>query len=102
MEEQVTDITKRERLQRLNALQERKSRENNEKYVGLAGIVHVEDCNTKNEPVCYGKFSNFKMVYFTGTPELIGQYVPVTVTNVRKNSLYGKTAESSKYKTDTN
>jgi len=92
MEEQVADVTKRERLQRLNALQERKSRENNEKYVGVTGIVHVEDCDTRHEPVCYGKFSNFKMVYFPGTPELIGQYVPVTITNVRKNSLFGKMA----------
>jgi hypothetical protein len=33
------------------------------------------------------------MVYFAGTPELIGTYVPVTITNVRKNSLYGKIAE---------
>ncbi len=93
MEEQVADVTKRERLQRLNTLQEQKSRENNEKYVGVTGIVHVEDCDTRHEPVCYGKFSNFKMVYFPGTPELIGQYVPVMITNVRKNSLFGKMAQ---------
>ena len=93
MDSQVPDIVKRERLHQLNELQERKSRENNEKYVGFSGIVHVEDCDTRNEPVCYGKFSNFKMVYFSGTPELIGQYVPVTITNVRKNSLFGKIAE---------
>ena len=94
MEEQVPDLVKRERLHRLNELQERKSRENNEKYVGRTGIVHVEDCDTRNEqPVCYGKFSNFKMVYFYGSQELIGQYVPVTITNVRKNSLFGKLAE---------
>ena len=93
MEEQVPDAVKRERLHRLNELQERKSRENNEKYVGITGIVHVEDCDTRTEPVCHGKFSNFKMVYFPGTPELIGQYVPVTITNIRKNSLYGKLAE---------
>jgi len=93
MEEQVPEPDKRSRLQRLNELQERKSRENNEKYVGVTGIVHVEDCDEKHEPVCYGKFSNFKMVYFPGSPELIGQYVPVTITNVRKNSLYGKRAD---------
>ena len=90
MEDQVPDAVKRERLHRLNELQERKSRENNEQYVGKTGIVHVEDSDTRSEPVCYGKFSNFKMVYFPGTSELIGQYVPVTITNVRKNSLFGK------------
>ena len=93
MEDQVPDVVKRERLHRLNELQERKSRENNEKYIGLMGIVHVEDCDSKSEPVCYGKFSNFKMVYFAGTPDLIGSYVPVTITNVRKNSLFGKIAD---------
>lgn len=90
MEDLVPEAVKRERLHRLNELQERKSRENNEKYVGVTGVVHVEDCDQRNEPVCYGKFSNFKMVYFAGTPELIGAYVPVTIINVRKNSLYGK------------
>jgi len=93
MEDQVPDVIKRERLHRLNELQERKSRENNEKYVGVTGVVHVEDCDMRNEPVCYGKFPNFKMVYFAGTPELVGSYVPLTITNVRKNSLYGKIAE---------
>jgi tRNA-2-methylthio-N6-dimethylallyladenosine synthase len=93
MENQVPDAVKRERLHRLNELQERKSRENNEKYVGLSGIVHVEDCDQKSDPVCYGKFSNFKMVYFPGGPEWIGQYIPVRVTGVRKNSLMGKMEE---------
>ena len=93
MEDQVPDVVKRERLHRLNELQERKSRENNEKYVDMTGIVHVEDCDQRNEPVCYGKFSNFKMVYFAGSPDLIGTYVPVTITNVRKNSLYGRIEE---------
>ena len=94
MEDQVPENIKRERLQRLNELQERKAYENNEKYVGKIGMVHVEDCDTRKDPVCYGKFSNFKMVYFPGAPEMIGQYVPVKITNVRKNSLYGKLEET--------
>ncbi|HML68681.1 MAG TPA: tRNA (N6-isopentenyl adenosine(37)-C2)-methylthiotransferase MiaB [Clostridia bacterium] len=93
MEDQVPDLIKRDRLRRLNELQEKKSRANNEKYVGVTGLAHVEDCDQRNEPVCYGKFSNFKMVYFPGSPDLIGKYVRVTITNVRKNSLYGKIAE---------
>ncbi|MPM60435.1 tRNA-2-methylthio-N(6)-dimethylallyladenosine synthase [bioreactor metagenome] len=94
MEDQVPETVKHERLQRLNALQEQMAFQNNEQYVGKVGIVHVEDCDTRKDPVCYGKFSNFKMVYFSGTPELIGQYVPVRITNVRKNSLYGKMEET--------
>ena len=93
MENQVPETVKRERLHRLNRLQEKKSRENNEKYVGRTDIVHVEDCDTRGEPVCYGKFPNFKMVYFSGSPDLVGQYVPVRIENVRKNSLYGTMEE---------
>ena len=87
-------MVKRERLHRLNELQERKSRENNEKYIGKRGIVHIEDCDTRGEePVCYGKFSNFKMVYVPAPPEMVGRYVPVRILNVRKNSLTGKLEE---------
>ena len=96
MPEQVPEAVKRERLQRLNELQEQKSRENNEKYVGVSGIVHVEDCDERGEPVCYGKFSNFKMVYFPGGPELIGTYQNVRVTGVRKNSLTGTLEETTR------
>ena len=93
MDGQIPDAVKRERLHRLNELQERKSRENNEKYVGQIGVVHIEDCDTRGEPVCYGKFSNFKMVYVPGTPELVGTYVPVRVLSVRKYSLTGTIEE---------
>ena len=93
MEDQLPESVKRERLHRLNELQEQKSRENNEKYVGRVGIVHVEDCDLRGEPVCYGKCSNFKMVYFAGSPDLVGQYIPVRMTNVRKNSLFGTQEE---------
>jgi len=94
MEDQVEESVKRDRLKRLNALQEIKSRENNQKYLGKNGIVHVEDCDTRREPVCYGKFSNFKMVYFPGGPELVGRYVNVRVNGVRKNSLTGVMEET--------
>lgn len=93
--DQVPETVKRERLRILNELQEKKSRENNEKYLGASGVVHVEDCDTRNEPVCYGKFSNFKMVYFPGGPELVGRYVRVRVKQVRKNSLSGEMEENN-------
>lgn len=89
MEDQIPEQVKRERLRALNELQEEKARENNARYIGASGIVHVEDCDTRKEPVCYGKFSNFKMVYFPGEPEMVGKYVKVRVNSVRKNSLTG-------------
>ncbi len=89
MEDQISEQVKRERLRTLNELQKVKARENNARYIGRSGIVHVEDCDTRKEPVCYGKFSNFKMVYFPGEPDLVGRYVRVRVKSVRKNSLTG-------------
>lgn len=93
MDNQIPEAVKRERLKRLNELQARKSRENNEKYLGRLGLVHVEGCDERKGPMCYGKFANFKMVYFPGRPELIGKYVPVRATAVRKNSLTGAMEE---------
>lgn len=95
MKEQIPEPIKRERLQRLNLLQERMSRENNEKYVGRCGIVHVEGCDQRAQPMCFGKFSNFKMVYFPGNPEQVGQYLPVRATNVKNNSLVGVMEETN-------
>ena len=94
MPDQVPEAEKRERLKLLNALQEKKSFENNQRYVGRSGLVHVEGCDTRGEPMCFGKYANFKMVYFPGNPELIGRYVPVKATSVRANSLIGAMEET--------
>lgn len=95
MPEQVEQAVKKERLQQLNALQAKKSHENNAKYIGVSGTVHVEGCDTRRQPMCFGKFSNFKMLYFPGTPELVGKYVTVRATKVRQNSLIGEMEESN-------
>lgn len=95
MPDQVDEAVKRERLKRLNDLQAVQSRLNNEKYVGGIGTVHVEGCDERTQPMCYGKYGNFKMVYFPGNADLIGQYVNVRATAVRKNSLLGRMEEST-------
>ena len=94
MENQVSEDVKRDRLKRLNALQERKSFENNSKYCGFTGLVHVEGCDTRTrEPMCFGKYQNFKMVYFPGGTELVDRYVTVTALDCRANSLIGRMEE---------
>lgn len=95
MEEQVPESVKKQRLQRLNALQARKTVENNEKYIGHTGEVLVEgyDCR-KDRTMLYGKYQNFKMVYFPGSPDLMNRYVNVTVTNTNKNSLLGEMTDA--------
>ncbi len=89
MPEQVDEAVKRGRLSRLNALQTQKTLENNLKYVGHSGEVLVEGYDHKSG-AAYGKYRNFKMVYFPGDAELIGRYVTVRAERVRGNSLAGK------------
>lgn len=89
MPEQVDEAVKRERLGRLNALQAQKTLENNLKYVGHSGEALVEGYDHKSG-AAYGKYRNFKMVYFPGDADLIGRYVTVRAERVRGNSLAGK------------
>ncbi len=89
MPEQIPQQVKRARLHSLNALQERKSRENNERYIGQTGEVLVEGVEQRGK-LAYGKFPNFKMLYFPGNESLIGQYIQVRALAVRGNSLLGE------------
>ncbi len=96
MENQIDEEIKHERLMRLNALQERKSFENNEKYVGSSAIVHVDDCTEHDDVMlCCGKTANFKMIYFPGKTEWIDRYMRVTIDSVRNHSLMGTAEDES-------
>jgi len=89
MEDQIPEADKSDRLARLNALQYVKTRENNEKYIGVTGKVLVEGHDGKDPGTAFGKFSNFKMVYFPGNAQDVGRYITVTVDSIRANSLVG-------------
>ncbi len=91
MEDQIPEAVKKQRLKALNELQARKTVENNEKYIGFVGEVLVEGCDERGEEtMLYGKYQNFKMVYFPGCKELLNRYVTVKVTKSNKNSLLGE------------
>lgn len=90
-EDQIPEPVKKRRLMELNALQAKKTIENNEKYIGYVGRVLIEGYDERGEEtMLYGKFQNFKMVYFPGDPSLLNQYVTVCVTKTNKNSLLGE------------
>ncbi len=91
MPDQILPEVKKERLLRLNSLQETKTRETNEKYIGKTGEVLIEGCDTRKEPLLYGKLSSFKMVYFPGEPDKIGLYEQVCIQKAHNNSLIGTT-----------
>lgn len=91
MEEQIPEPIKKERLLRLNALQANKTVQNNEKYLGHVGEVLVEGSDSRGgKTILFGKYANFKMVYFEGDLSLLDQYVTVRVTKTNKNSLMGE------------
>lgn len=91
MDDQIPEPIKKQRLYALNELQARKTVENNEKYVGHIGEVLVEGYDARGDVILlYGKYSNFKMVYFPGNKDLLNQYVTVQVTSTSKNSLLGE------------
>ncbi len=90
MPDQVPETVKKERLHALNSLQERRVLAQNRRYDGYVGEVLVEGADLREKPLAYGKFSNFKMVYFPGDESLTGRFVRVRVTGVRKSSLVGE------------
>ena len=91
MADQIPEEIKKQRLYRLNDLQAKKTVENNEKYLGHEGEVLVEGYDERGEEtMLYGKYQNFKMVYFPGKPEQLNQYVRVRVLRTGKNSLIGE------------
>jgi len=93
MDGQIAEQEKKERLWRLNALQDSLVTENNRRYLGHEGEVLVEGANMRGKPMAYGKLTNFKMVYFPGDISMIGQYVKVRVTGTRKSALLGERME---------
>lgn len=91
MADQVPEEEKKRRLYALNALQARKTVENNEKYIGYEGELLVEGYDTRgDDTMLYGKYQNFKMVYFPGSIDQLNTYVPVRVLRTGKNSLIGE------------
>ncbi len=90
-EDQIPESVKKQRLQALNTLQTTKTVENNAKYIGHVGEVLVEGCDMREtNAMLYGKYQNFKMVYFPGDPSLVNRYVTVRVLKTNKNSLLGE------------
>lgn len=91
MKDQIPENIKKRRLQELNQLQAMKTVENNQKYIGYEGEVLVEGFDQRtNETLLYGKYSNFKMVYFPGNPDQVNTYVNVRVLATNKNSMIGE------------
>lgn len=80
---------KKERLQRLMELQNRKSKEASDKYKGKIERVLVEGPSKKNKDVFTGRTSTNKIVLFPGDESLKGTFVNVEIKECKTWSLYG-------------
>ncbi len=88
-EDNVPEEIKDARLQRLLDLLREQSRERMEKQVGKTVDVLVEH-KSKNEGDLQGRTPDFRIVHFKGNPRLIGQVMPVRITEAYAMSLRGE------------
>jgi tRNA-2-methylthio-N6-dimethylallyladenosine synthase len=81
---------KKERLQRLNEVQYRISREENEKLVGKTFEVLIEGQSKTNKAVLAGRTRTNKLILFPGSPNLAGRLAEVEVTEAKTWTLFGR------------
>ncbi|MDF2987065.1 MAG: tRNA-N(6)-(isopentenyl)adenosine-37 thiotransferase enzyme MiaB [Eubacterium sp.] len=88
--DQVSDETKKERFDRLLALQNSISREINDELLGKEVEVLVEGLSKSSKTTNTGRTRENKIVNFKGNPELIGKLVKVKIDTIQTWSLLGK------------
>lgn len=89
MPDKISLETKQKRLQKLNELVRKYSKENNEKYVGTTLEVLVEGVSKTNKNTYTGYSPNWKVINFTGKCK-IGDLVNVKITSASRFSLNGE------------
>ena len=90
MTNQIDEEVKKERLQRLIALQNKIAKENSVAYMGQTIRLLVEGPSKKNNKVMCGRSSTNKIVLFEGCKELEGQFVDVEIYDTKTWTIYGK------------
>jgi tRNA-2-methylthio-N6-dimethylallyladenosine synthase len=91
MEDQVADEVKSERLQRLQALIARQQRDYNAQSVGQTLDVLLEKPGRLPGQLV-GKTPYLQTVQLSAPAEMIGEVVPVTITEIGTNTLFGAIA----------
>lgn len=90
MQDDVSEEEKKERLQRLNDLQAKISRELNENLRGQVVEVLVEGESKTNSEVLSGRTRTNKLVNFIGSKENVGKIVEVMITEPQTWTLKGE------------
>lgn len=92
---QVPEAEKSERLQRLQAVITRHWRAFNASYLGQTMDVLLEKPG-KLSGQLVGRSPYLQSVHVMASPRLIGSIVPVTITDIGTNTLFGALAESAR------
>ena len=93
MENQVPEEIKRERMERLLALQNEISLEKNLSLVGKTLRVLAEGRSKTNADRFTGRTEGGKIVLFDGTDEMTGRFLPVRITRAAPFTLWGEVVE---------
>ncbi len=86
----VTPEVASARLIELQRLQREISIEANKKTIGQTFDVLVEGASPREPNLLFGRTSTFKGVHFEGTPDLVGQTIPVTIYQSFTSALRGE------------
>ena len=92
MEEQVPEEVAKERFQRLLSAVQRISAEQAMRFAGRTMTVLVEEVNRQDPSLVTGRLANNAVVHFPGDAALIGQIVPVTLSECKGFYYVGKYA----------
>ena len=93
MENNLSEEVKSERLQRLNELVNKYSKEANDRYLGKIVPVLLEGVSEKNDECLMGYTDTMKLVNVKCDKKLIGNIVDVKVTDVKTWSMDGEIVE---------
>ncbi len=89
MADDVPEEVKKNRLSILQSRILQFAAEISQNMVGTTQTVLVEGVSRKDDEVMSGRTENNRVVNFSGSKVLIGQFVPVTITEALNNSLRG-------------
>jgi tRNA-2-methylthio-N6-dimethylallyladenosine synthase len=91
--DQVPEQVKKERLNRLLAVQNRISKSHNDKLVGQVLPVLIEGASKTSSDMLSGRTDGNKIVVLAGDTSLSGKIVPVRITAAQTWNLIGELAE---------
>jgi tRNA-2-methylthio-N6-dimethylallyladenosine synthase len=95
----TSEAVKHERLVRLQARINANAQQISQQMVGSLQTVLVEGRSRKNPLELTGRTQNMRFVNFAASPDLIGKFANVQITQVMSNSLRGRIAAATPVET---